>query len=158
MFEIEHHCNLAEITGRPGLSWSVCKTLHINHIKDTADEQISSAGRKLAALEKVLAHSWHWRHRDVYLPLQMAVGRASTSPTMPVPFPQSPTTQQCFTITNNIHHHQSITQMLKAGRSYTHTRCFGLIWKRHDFPQIMQKLIFPDICQQLKMRGIVQVA
>lgn len=47
MFEIEHHCNLAEITGRPGPSWSVCKTLHINHIKDVADEQISSAGRKL---------------------------------------------------------------------------------------------------------------
>lgn len=134
MFEIEHHSNLAEITGRPGLSWSVCKTLYINHIKDIADEQISNAGRKLAALEKVLTWRWRWRHSDVYLPLQVAVGHASISPIMPVTFPGLP------------NHHQQHSpppkhHPVRPGCSWTHTRDFGLVGNYHDFPQFTQQYI-----------------
>lgn len=147
MFEIEHHSNLAEITGRPGLSWSVCKTLHINHIKDIADEQISNAGRKLAALEKVLTRSWRWRHREGYLPLQVAVGHASTSPIMSVPFPSLPPPSSVS---------PSPTTFVIPKAS---PRCRGLVavtptvgvsaWFEKNLISPSHAAInFPDICQQ----------
>lgn len=129
MLEIEHHCNLTEITGRPGLSWSVCKPLYINHIKDTADEQISNAGRKLAALEKVL--KCPWGQREAWMSLQKFVGHASTIVSMLVPFPASH--HPAVFHHHHIPHHQMLTPTPKAGCRYIQSGYIGPIWKHHHF-------------------------
>lgn len=126
MLEIEHHCNLTEITGSPGLSWSVCKPLYINHIKDTADEQISSAGRKLP-----------WR-KSSNAPDIGDTGRPECHCrclwAMPAPrwvcwsHSQSPITQQCPTITTF-----PITKSSLQHQGCTHLGFIGPIWKHHHF-------------------------
>lgn len=151
MFEIEHRSNLAKITGRPGLSWSVWKTLYINHIKDIADEQISNADRKLAALEKVLTWHWLWRHSNIYLLLQMAVGHANILPTMPVTFPGLQNHHQQHSSSSK--HHQDI-ELVAIGPTLKF-----LAWLETTMtsPRSCSNT-FCTYLPSVKMHGIVQIA